>query len=390
MEGHKFETLAEGQNVQQPTGMTGQVNNQTAVVDTIVGEGVSMMTEDERLEAESLAELEALRIKSDTDTPPEEPALSVDGVGFFALNDIHAVKAKQKQGKTTSLKVCAAALLKGSIFSLKSELQQPTILWLDTEQKAADVKLVINDIAQMTGLDPIEIDSRLRLYQLRKKNYETLLHDTRLLIKAHQSQVVIIDGVVDYVSSFNDEVESHQLIHNLLLLCDEFHCAIINVLHENKGADDRNMRGHLGTMLANAAGTVLECVKSKTGVSTVSCPDPRHGITPPWSIRFDSDGHIVDADAIRKEEQMRQAEKREQQRQAEREKAEQEKLDLVLAAIRESGGTIKRNELSKKLEDSLKVSRPTVSKLLSKFIKDRKIFEADKVITATVETALPF
>lgn len=380
----------ENKNVQQPGGLTGQVADQASVADAIVSEGVNQMTEQERQAAEALAELEALRIKTDTETPPEEPSLSVDGVGFFALNDIHAVKAKQKQGKTSALKVCAGALLSQSLFRLKGELQDPTLLWLDTEQKAADVKLVLTDIQQMTGLGSDYIDRHLLLYPLRKKNYETLKNDMTLLIKAHRPQVVFIDGIVDFVSSFNDEVESRQLIHELLMVCEEHHCAIINVLHENKAADDSNMRGHLGTMLSQAAGTVLECHKSRSGIITVSCSDPRHGVTPPWSIRFDKEGRIVDADAERQAEKQQSQELRKQQKQTEKEKVEKERLTTALAVIRDSGGAIKRNELTGMLVEKLGVSRSTVSKMLTEQIKAGKLFEADKVITATAETALPF
>jgi len=371
----------ETENVQQPEQLTGQVNNQAQTVADIVGEAVNQPTAEEQKHTERLALLDGLRIMTQTEVPAEEPALSVDGVGFFALDDIHAVKAKQKQGKTTSLKICLSALLKGQMFRVKSELTEPVVLWLDTEQKAADVKLIINDVKQMTGLDDDYIDNHLYLYPLRKMNYETLLDDTRLLINAHQPKVVIIDGVVDYVASFNDEMTSRQLIHDLLVLCEEQHCAIVNVLHENKAADDSNMRGHLGTVLSQAAGTVLQCNKSRSGIITVSCSDPRHGSTPPWSFRFDDEGNIIDADAMRQEEQQKARELRQQKMQAEKEQAEKERLDTAVEIINSHGGSIKRNALTELLETKLNVKRPTVSKFLSKMIQDGKLFEAEKTIT---------
>ena len=371
----------ETENVQQPEQLTGQVNNQAQTVADIVGEAVNQPTAEEQKHTERMALLDGLRIMTQTEVPAEEPALSVDGVGFFALDDIHAVKAKQKQGKTTSLKICLSALLKGQMFRVKSELTEPVVLWLDTEQKAADVKLIINDVKQMTGLDDDYIDNHLYLYPLRKMNYETLLDDTCLLINAHQPKVVIIDGVVDYVASFNDEMTSRQLIHDLLVLCEEQHCAIVNVLHENKAADDSNMRGHLGTVLSQAAGTVLQCNKSRSGIITVSCSDPRHGSTPPWSFRFDDEGNIIDADAMRQEEQQKARELRQQKMQAEKEQAEKERLDTAVEIINSHGGSIKRNALTELLETKLNVKRPTVSKFLSKMILDGKLFEAEKTIT---------
>lgn len=61
------------------------------------------------------------------------------------------------------------------------------------------------------------------------------------------------------------------------------------------------MRGHLGTMLQQKAGTVLECRKLDA-VITVSCSDARHEEMPAWSIMFDDSGRIVDADEQRRQQ----------------------------------------------------------------------------------------
>lgn len=375
-------------NVQPQT--AGQVNSQAQeTVCDIVGEAVNQPTAEEQKQAERLSLLESLRITTATEVPAEEPALSVDGIGFFALDDIHGVKAKQKQGKTTMLKICLAALLKGQMFRVKSELDSPLVLWLDTEQKAADVKLIIDDVKQLTGLDDAYIDSHLMLFPLRKMNYETLFGDTQLLIRHYKPQVVIIDGVVDFVASFNDEVMSRQLIHDLLVLCEEQHCAIVNVLHENKSADDKNMRGHLGTVLSQAAGTVLECNKSRQGIITVSCSDPRHGSTPPWSFRFDEDGNIVDADAERKAAETDRHEKRNQQQEEERKRKHDERLNIVLTTIRDHGGSMERKQLTEVLMKKAGVSHSTASNFIKQEIGST-LYDVNGRIQASPEVALPF
>jgi len=380
---NKNETI----NVQQTAG---QVNSQAQkTVQDIVGEAVNQPTDEEQRQQERLSLLESLRITTSTEVVPEEPALSVDGVGFFALNDIHGVKAKQKQGKTTTLKICLAALLKGSMFRVKSELSEAVVLWLDTEQKVADVKLIINDVKQLTRLDDAYIDSHLMLFPLRKMNYETLLGDTQLLITHYKPQVVIIDGVVDFVASFNDEVMSRQLIHDLLVLCEERHCAIINVLHENKATDDRNMRGHLGTVLSQAAGTVLECNKSRQGIITVSCSDPRHGSTPPWSFRFDEDGNIVDADSERMAAEADRYEKQKQQQEEERKRKHDERLNIVLTAIRDAGGYMERKQLTAVLMAKAGVSHSTASNFIKQEIGST-LYDINGRIQASPEAALPF
>ncbi len=109
----------ENVNVQQSETLSGQVNNQAQKVLDIVGEAVNQPTAEEQRHEDLLKILEETRIRSDTDVPPEEYALEVDGKGIFACRDIHAVKAKAKAGKTTTLKVFIAALLAGMMFRVK-------------------------------------------------------------------------------------------------------------------------------------------------------------------------------------------------------------------------------------------------------------------------------
>ena len=380
----------ENQNVQQPQQAAGQANSQALKVSAIVGEAVNQPSDEESKKAERLALLQSLRITTQTDVPPEQPSLSVDGVGFFALGDIHGLKGKQKQGKSTVLKVMTAAMLSGATFRVKGELQEPLVLWADTEQKPADVKLILSDIRQLTGLSPEVLDKRLLLFQLRKLTYETLYSDIALLVEQHRPQVVILDGVVQFVQSFNDEVTSRQLIHDLMTHAGDFQCSIIAVLHENKAADDANMRGHLGTELSHAAGTVLSCTKSKHGVISVACTDPRHGVVPTWSIRFDQAGNIIDADAEHQQELEHQRQLRKKATEEKRQQEKQERLNAALLFIRDAGGNIQRSELARLLAEQMGRDRTTASRHITQMIKDGKLFEANKVISATPETALAF
>ncbi len=350
-----------------------------------------MPTEVERRQAERLASLEAMRITTQTVVSPEQPILTVDGVGFFALDDIHAVKAKQKAGKTTALKVMLAALLSGSQFRLQSGIDDARVLYMDTEQKASDTKLILDDVAQMTGLDAATIDDRVMLYGLRRRNYDQLLDDLCVLVEHHRPQVVIIDGIVEFVASFNDEALAKQLIHDLLCLSEQSHLAIVCVLHTNKADEDHNMRGHLGTMLAQKAGTVLECKKDKgSSVITVSCADARHEEAPEWSIMYDEQGHIIDADEQRRQllEERRIAMNQKRQETVEKEK--QERLEQCLRTLRDKGGVVSRKQLTEILMKVLQRKRPTVSTYITEWLNDKAIVEVNGMIQSSEDLSLAF
>ena len=388
MEEHNNETV----NVQQPEQLTGRVSSQAMTVSDIVSEAVNQPTAEEQ-ERERLRQiLHATRIRSDTDVPKEEYALEVDGKGVFALRDIHAVKAKAKAGKTTTLKVFIAALLRGEIFRIKSLLHEPKIIFFDTEQSRRDTKGILDDVARMTELPPEEIDRQVSLHSLRRTDREDLLSLLRIAIEDEKPEVIFIDGIVEFVTSFNDESESKQLIKELLALSEEHNCAIICVLHTNTADEDHNMRGHLGTMLAQKASTVLECRKERgSSVITVSCSEARHVEMPEWSIMFDGDGRIVDADEVRRQFLEQRKAEQQQKRQEAAEKDKQDRLNECLRILRDKGGVMSRRQLTEILVKVLERGRSTVSGYITGWLNDKALFEdSSGMIQVSDELSLPF
>ena len=91
-----------------------------------------MATKEAKYSSEELRViLEDSRITTSTEVPEANYVLSIDNVGFFARDDIHAIKAKQKAGKTSTLKVILSTLMGGSLFRLKSLLQEAKVVYFD-------------------------------------------------------------------------------------------------------------------------------------------------------------------------------------------------------------------------------------------------------------------
>jgi len=384
------ETQAQNlQASQQP--VAGIVDNQAKTVKDIVGEAVAQPNAEEQKKKQLRKMLSETRIRTDTDVPPEEYSLSVDEKGIFALRDIHAVKAKQKAGKTTALKVMVAALLSGEMFRIKSLLEKPKILFFDTEQSRTDTKLILEDVVQMTGLPPEIIDSQMSLHSLRRVDQEQLLPLLETALEDEKPQVVMLDGIVEFVASFNDETESKQLIKDLLKLSDEHNCAIVCVLHTNKADEDHNMRGHLGTMLAQKSATVLECVKERgSSVITVRCSEARHEEMPEWSITFDAEGRIVDADEQRRQLLEQRKADQLQKRQEALNKEKQERLEKCMNILKDKGGVVSRKQLTEILVNVFERKRPTVATYITEWLKDGSLVEVNGMIQLSNDLALPF
>lgn len=353
----------------------------------IINAANEMLPAEEQAKVERMKTLSQLRVTTKSEYPEEEPAIMIDGIGAFALGDIHAVKAKQKSGKTSSLVVIASAILNKMCFRIEGCLAEPTIVWMDTEQKAADVKLIINHMKDLTGLDDDYIDKHLFLYSLRTMSYDTMLNDLKLILDAHLPQVAILDGIVDFIGDFNDLTTSKKLVDELLILSTEYNASIINVLHTNKANEDHNMRGHLGTMIAQKSGTVLECTKDKS-IITVKCADSRHAPLPEWSIKYGENAKIVCADEDMKEK----AEKKETERAEKLRKAQEEtfkkRSETVFYILQLRKGIVKRSELTHLVAEKLSLSESTIKGVIRTMLNQDLIYEVGSNIQLNAQTEL--
>jgi hypothetical protein len=86
----------------------------------------------------------------------------------------------------------------------------------------------------------------------------------QLLLEAvshYGPDLVIVDGIRDLVNDINDGVLAQEVMEELMHLADDKKCCIVCILHQNKGSEDHNLRGWIGTELMNKAFEVYACEK---------------------------------------------------------------------------------------------------------------------------------
>ena len=86
---------------------------------------------------------------------------------------------------------------------------------------------------------------------------------------------------------------------------------------------------------------------------------------PEWSICYDAEGHMHDADELHRQEVEREKMSKKERQQLEKEQREKERVEIALTAVRDSGGCISRKELTEKLIDLFGVKRPTVATFIT-------------------------
>ena len=203
---------------------------------------------------------------------PPEPLLIQEETGCSLLfrRGIHIVSGKQKAGKTFYNSIIMTAILNPDGFcGLKPTKTNFRVLFADTEQDRSDTFKVVERIHRLNGWQTDKNYPKLVAINLREFSAEERLKLIEQALSDYKPDILIIDGVVDLCIDFNSLEESHALTTKLMKWTVKYDVSVITALHENKGND--NLRGHLGSFLAQKSDSVIRIAKESDGIAYMSC-----------------------------------------------------------------------------------------------------------------------
>ena len=228
------------------------------------------MTEDEK-------QLELLRITQDKPLPEMEFLFRIFGQPCFPRGELVAVTGKAKSGKTLFTSMLMACCVMGEVLQvqrnpptttdispLPSDISPLRVLWYDTEQSEQSTQDILkNRVLRLTNLHPSDISHQYDVFNVRSLHYEERLRLFEAAVRRYHPDLVLLDGVRDLLADINDGIKAQEIVERLMKLAQETECCLVCVLHQNKGAEDRNLRGWIGTELMNKAFEVYSCEKTK-------------------------------------------------------------------------------------------------------------------------------
>lgn len=229
------------------------------------------IVEEENEEQLAINFLKSLRIHAKDKFERPSYALFKNGIGFAPLGNIMAICAEAKNGKSWLMQQFVLAILKGEFCGLTSELNEPKVLYFDTEQDKYDTKMIQTRVHYVMGWPFEEDNDSFQLYSMDDfdllKKDQTIQQNRMLAIETaisyYKPNVIFIDGVRDLVFDFNDLAESAILVQKLMSLARRNNILICTVLHVNPNSD--KMRGHLGTEMQNKTTDVFTVKKEESG-----------------------------------------------------------------------------------------------------------------------------
>ena len=255
---------------------------------------------------ELIAKLKKDRITADKELPPMEFLLKLFDVPCCPRGELVAFTGKAKSGKTFVMSMMMAAASAAEALAFRRTTFEPLqVLWIDTEQSDQSTQDILrNRLIPMVISSPPKLggargglkertDSLVQttppagtppdsggesfpeglydIFNVRTESWQERMPLLMAAIDMCRPDLVILDGVRDLVDDINNGQLAHDVTERLMRVAQQARCCIVCVIHQNKAAEDRTLRGSIGTELTNKAFEVYECEKmmpSRTFVLT--------------------------------------------------------------------------------------------------------------------------
>lgn len=208
------------------------------------------------------------RITPDKQLPPMQFLFRLYGRPCFPRGELVAVTGKAKSGKTFVTSMLMTLCVSSEVLAFNRDVPADgaasplRLLWIDTEQSEESTQdIICHRIIPMGGAPLFEAAAPGVVFNLRGACWQERLPMLETAVTYYRPDLVIVDGIRDLVNDINDGVLAQSVLERLMHLASEVECCMICVLHQNKSAEDRNLRGWIGTELMNKAFEVYACEK---------------------------------------------------------------------------------------------------------------------------------
>ena len=247
--------------------------------------------------------LEKLRITPESQLEPMDFLFELYGKPCFPRGELVAITGKAKSGKTFVTSMLMACSARQKVLAIErhteskdrmestesTEMKPLRVLWYDTEQSDESTQDILrNRIMKMVISSPPEsggarggLKERLfrppltppdsggeifpdylyDIFNVRSVGWKERRSLLLEAVKRYDPDLVIVDGIRDLVNDINDGVLAQEVMEELMQMAALKNCCIVCVLHQNKGSEDHNLRGWIGTELMNKAFEVYSCEK---------------------------------------------------------------------------------------------------------------------------------
>ena len=210
---------------------------------------------------------------------PPRYTMERNGIPFADVGELHIISGKPGNGKTGLMSQLMSATLSGKHGNTlrrevphkvrnpeTKEIEEKAIpnvlLYIDTEQGEDDTIAIKNRVCSMAGIDYSKPCKQF--FILRLRDTETAEQRWRKILKAIylvKPTDIFLDGMLDIVNDYNDQVECQPIIRKCMMLATYYDASLWAVLHENPMVD--KLVGVLGSITQRKVSEIFTVIKVK-------------------------------------------------------------------------------------------------------------------------------
>lgn len=197
---------------------------------------------------------------------PPRFTLKRGDAAFANVGDLHIISGKPGNGKTGLMSMLMATILCGKYgnieYALSKERPNPVVLYIDTEQGKDDTIALKNRVCTMANMDYSKESQSFKILRLRDTEKEG--ERWRKILKAiyvTRPTDIFLDGMLDLVKDYNDQVECQPIIRKCMMLATEYDASMWMVLHENPLVS--KLVGTLGSIAQRKVSEIFNVIKVK-------------------------------------------------------------------------------------------------------------------------------
>ena len=255
-----------------------------------------------------LMDLDRLRIVSTSDIQDEEFLFRIKGKPCMPRKDLTVITGQAKTGKTVLISILMACSARrqeqGGLLGIERIREQPLkVMWVDTEQNPQSTQYILKKRVSRL-VDGEFPEDQFFVFNLRSASVSERYDLIAEGVHAYKPDILIVDNVRDLISDINNGEKAQELIESFMKLSQEYCCNVVTVIHQNRSAENRGLRGWLGTELTNKAFEVFACQKfrQKDAEKPTFCIEQsmtrKFDIDSPVYYRMDDSGLPMPADAV--------------------------------------------------------------------------------------------
>ena len=204
---------------------------------------------------------------------PPRYTMEREGVPFADVGELHIISGKPGHGKTGLMSQLMATVLCGQhgktirrevphLVGDHEEVVPIRVLYIDTEQGKDDTIAIKNRVCTMANIDYTKPTDAFTILRLR--DTEEAKDRWRKILKAIYAVKptdIFLDGLLDIVKDYNDQVECQPIIRKCMMTATEYDASMWAVLHENPMVD--KLVGVLGSITQRKVAEIFTVVKIK-------------------------------------------------------------------------------------------------------------------------------